>query len=176
MGLLIDTFDRRGRVGTVGGALLRNLNTSAYLYIPTLATYINHRIRDFPKHQFWVTVHFVKPKEMVLNAIYRVTIYVMNIVSRISIEVPSDNDQSSSVYRWNHLKSFGYACMTVNKAFNIILESNNSITNVHRDVWTKKQCLFSILFMRHYIYNERIAKDLAGQVPEQSDFTFHNQR
>ena len=159
------------------------LNISRHMHIPTFAMCDVVMLPDFPQQQFWFMVHCVRPVEIPLYAIYRVIIHVDNMVSRVSIEVPTDNCQSSSVYGWNHFNGDVY--IVINKTLNILFESTNSMTRTPREVWTaligkndsiKYHFLYSMRFLRHFVHDERITKNLAGQASEHSDFTYHNQR
>ena len=165
------------------GLDLSALNTSRHMFIPTFTMCDVEMLEYFPHRPFWFMVHFVRPDEIPLYAIYRVIIHVDNTGSRVSKEVPTDNYQSSSVYGWNRFNGDVY--IVINKTLNILFESNNSMTRAPREVWTALaedhynityHFVFSMHFMRHIIYDEKITKNLAGQASEQSDFTFHNQR
>ena len=163
--LLIDTD--RYNIDTLQYSL--ELNTSQYVYITTVTNCYSD-MGDIPQHQFWVMLHFIRPDEIgqSFHGIYLLGILVTNIVSSVSIEVPTDDNQSSSVYGWNHFKGTAGVYITVNKVLNIHFESNTPITKVHSEEWMD----LTVVFMRHFIYDERMSKNLAAQ----SDFTFHNQR
>ena len=108
------------------------------------------------------------------NAIYNVTITASDIVSKVSIEAPTDKYQSSSIYELNHLRGSKGFYMTFENTLNILFESDNSITK-EQSKW-KARFLFRVLFIRHFIHLDRMTKYLAGQTPEQIHFSFHNQR
>ena len=151
------------------------LNISEYVSIPIVKANIDLTIHNFPQHQFWVMIHFVRLEETPF-VIYRVTIQVDNIVSRASIEVPDGHYESSSVYGWNHFQSPGYVYITVNKVLNMLFESNNSNTKVHTEVRNVLRIILSVEFMRHFIFGERKQQNLSGQASGEYDFSFHNHR
>ena len=71
---------------------------------------------------------------------------VCNMMSHVSIEVPDDNNQSSPAYGWNHLNSPDYVYVTINKAINILVESDITATHVHC------RHIFSVQFKLHFVY------------------------
>ena len=121
-------------------------------------------------------IHIIRPDKIgqSFNTIHLVNMWVYDTVFRVSMEVPTDDCQSSSVYRWNDFNGIRGAYIIVNRALNILLESSSSITNVHRPMSMEPPSIFDVVVIRHFIYDE--TKNFTGQAPKQSDFTFHNQR
>ena len=120
----------------------------------------------------WVMVHMVKPKDVPPYATWRVWLEVTDIcrtVSHISLEVLVDKYHSSSVYGWSHLSNDDNVYMTVDKTVNILFETACSL-------WRMPRNIFAVWFLRHFIYDDRAAIYAAGQTPQGSFFTFHNQR
>ena len=111
---------------------------------------------------FQVMFYMRKPENVPVHTIWRVWIDTTDIGLRAFIEVLFDH--SSSFYTWDYLRSSNDLYITVNKAVNILLQSN-SIDH-----------MFAIWFARHFIHDERISKYITGQTPKQFHFSFHNQR
>ena len=125
----------------------------------------------YPVHyaiRFWYMIHLIKPADIPPFAIYRVWMEVCHAVSHVSLEVPTDNHTSTSVYKWNHYNTSYNVYMTFDAAINILFESN--------DIIPRESCqdLFIIWFRRHFVYDDRVTQYTAGRMSEQSHFTFHN--
>ena len=93
-------------------------------------------------------------------------------MSRVSIEVFTDNHHSSSVYEWNDFRGLSFRSLdsvyiTVDKAVNIVIETRQI---EHLPVF------ITIWFKRHFIYDDKINKSITGPAPQQTHFSFHNQR
>ena len=123
-------------------------------------------------HKPWVLVHMVKPDSIVPQAMWRVWIDIADIdtVSHVSLEVDLDDNRSSSVYEWNNVKNSDNVYMTVDKAVNILFESNYSVINLYR------RDPFSVWFIRNFIHDDRVTEYAVGQTPQNSYYTFHNHR
>ena len=109
----------------------------------------------------WVMVHMVKPRNVPPYAIWRVWLEVTDVcrtVSHISLEVLFYKYHSSSVYGWNHLRNDDDVYMTVDKAVNILFESACSL-------WRIPRSIFTVWFLRHFIYDDRAAMYAPGQTP-----------
>ena len=152
------------------------ITTPVYFNIPTVTNYICQYLYSVPQHKFWIMIYVIRPDEIgqSVDTIHLVNIRIHNLVFRVSVEVPTDDYQSSSVYGWNDVNGFRRAYIIVNRTLNILFESNSSVTNVHRPVWIESSSCFYVAFIRHFIYDE--TKNFPGQAPIQSDFSFHSQR
>ena len=95
---------------------------------------------------------------------------VCHAVSHVSLEVPTDNHTSTSVYKWNHYNTSYNVYMTFDAAINILFELD--------DIIPRESCqrLFNAWFRRHFVYDDRVTQYTAGRMLEQSHFTFHNLR
>ena len=121
---------------------------------------------------FWFMVHMLKPEDVPVYAIWRVFTnpgHMTQVTSHVSIEVLTDKHHSSSVYEWHHFRSPVY--ITVDKAVNILIESRVSVDEQDASIYP-----MHIWFMRHFIHDDKINKYITGQAPQQSHFSFHNQR
>ena len=117
---------------------------------------------------FWRVFNMQKPEDAPAHNIWSVWLYNNDIGLRASIEVLLDH--SSSCYSWDNTSSSNKLYITVNKAFNIMLESNSVATYEYCG-----HCLYEILFTRD-LHDEIITKYVTGQTPQQFHFSFHNQR
>ena len=159
------------------------MNTSYFTFLPNDFLQKSYRLgfNSWQKHwrnskisvtYLWVMVNMVKPEDVPPYTIWRVWLEVpdlCNTVSHISLEVLFGKYHSSSIYGWNHLNKSDDVYMTVDKAVNILFESVCFLTYIPRDFYT-------VWFLRHFIYDDRAATYAAGQTPQGSFFTFHNQR
>ena len=159
------------------------MNTSYFTFLPTDFLQKSYRLgfnslrgqgrnSKIAVTHLWVMVHMVKPEDVSPYAIWRVWLEVTdlcNTVSHISLEVLFGKYHSSSIYRWNHLNKNDDIYMTVDKAVNILFESACFLTYISRDFYT-------VWFLHHFIYDDRTATYAAGQTPQGSFFTFHNQK
>ena len=116
-------------------------------------------------------VNMVKPTDVPPYAIWKVWIETCNngTVSDVSLEVFFGPDQSSSIYYWNSFNNTDDVYISVGGAVNMLFESINSAACASQDS-------ISVWFLRHFIYDDRKQKYIAGQTPQHSYFSFHNQR
>ena len=147
-----------------------NINTTQNFLLSARERLIFQHINRGVVPPFWVMVHMRKPEDIPDYATWRVFIQACYKVSHTYIEASIDDYGSSSVYAWNYFKSPGDFYITVSKAVNIVFESSVSVTH------EKCAKALTVLFVRHFIYDDRVTKYVSGQTPEQSHFTFHNKR
>ena len=148
------------------------LDNFDFRFLPTDA--LNFYNFGFRKKE-WFLVHLEKPEDVPPYAIWRVWIEYCPIhgVHHVSLEFIFDNYNSSSVYEWNHFNNTDGFYMTVDKAVNILFESDDPISSEYCGHYYKD---FSVRFVRHFIYDDRVTEYVVGQTPQGNYFTFHNQR
>ena len=154
------------------------MNTTYYTFLPSAVLKQHYKLGFYSMRttmltlvHVWVMVHMVRPKDVPPYAIWRVWLEISdtcNTISPVSLEILFDKHHSSSIYGWNHLNKSDDVYMTVDKAVNILFKSACSVYYV--------QELISVWFLRHFIYDDRAAKYIAGQTPQESFFTSHSQR
>ena len=149
----------------------KNLTYSFNLPANGLHVRINNCFRRSGKHSFWIMFYIENLDDVPAFSIWRVFTALPEWVSHVSIEVFTDNHHSSSVYEWNHFRITDGVYITVNKAVNILIESHASVPDAHCFPY-----LLDILFMRHFIQNDKIYKYITGQAPQHSHFSFGNHR
>ena len=156
------------------------LNTIKKFYLPAFSSKTSSVFDRLHLHPYWILFHIVKPQDASPDAIWRVQTRSCDIVSHVSLEVLTDDYQSSSVYGWNHFNSsYGVYSITIDKAINILFEAINP--TVHERCFDESYyacpCyMYAILLRRHFTYNDQITNYIGGKTPQQSHFTFHNQR
>ena len=148
-------------------------NTTWNALLPPIASVITQERDLLPRiqHPYWLLLNIVKPQDVPPYAIWRIGIHVCDYrETRVFLEVFIDDYHSSSIYGWNHLNSPDGVYITVIKVVNVLFESDNSAAHV------KCRNIFSVSLRQHFIYDEQITKYIAGETPQQSHFSFYNQR
>ena len=142
----IETYD--------DGLTSDTVNTSVYFNVPTVVNLIQHYLQYITQHKFWIMIHVIRPDKIdqSVDTIHLVNIWVYNIVFRVSMEVPTDDYQSSSVYGWNNVNGFRGAYIIVNRALNILFEYDSSTTKVHKPVSMELQPIFDVMVIRHLFF------------------------
>ena len=118
----------------------------------------------------WFMVHMIRYKEVPAHAIWRVWIDVCETVSHVSIEVPIDKHQSTSMYRWNHDNSSNTSYMMFDELINILFEQDTSVSSM------KCRYTLTVYFFRHFVYDDKLTRHIPGQAPDGNKFSFHKQR
>ena len=146
------------------------VNTTRKYNLPDISLFTKQSINDLHLHPFWILCHLAKPQDASPHAIWSVQIQISDIVSHVSLEVLKDDYQSSSVYGWNHFNSSYDVYIIIDKAINILFQANNPAAH---EIYSN---VFTLLLRRHFTYDDQITKHIGGKTPQQSQFTFHNQR
>ena len=144
-----------------------SVNSTHYVFLFHFLLVKYHNLQEMHRFPVWYMVHMIKSKP---NVIWRVWIETCHTVSYVSIEVPTDNYLSTSVYKWNHRNNSINVYMTINKTVSILFVLDDIITNV------KCQNVYCIQFLRHFIYDEETANDIAFLALEQDYFISYNLR
>ena len=154
--LFIQTYDKYDSIAN---------GTQRYI-LPVAALHVRLPKKQ-NERQIKTMVHMGKPENVPVHAIWRVQVQFADIAV---IEVLGDHS-SSWFYTWDNVGGPSIFYITVNKAVNIVLQSNTS--GAHADC---KSCLMEIWFIRHFIRDGRITNYITGQPLQQFDFSFHNKR
>ena len=100
-------------------------NSTYYVFLYDFLLGKYHDLHDmFHMFPVWYLVHMIKPDP---NVIWRVWIEACHTVSYVSIEVPTDNYLSTSVYNWNHHNNSDNVYMTINRTVSILFELDDII-------------------------------------------------
>ena len=145
-------------------------NSTYYLFLSPFNSVKIYKLFGTKFPAAWFIVYVMKHPDVPEYAIWRVWIDVRHSVSNVSFEVMTDKYQSTSVYEWNHYNTSDDVYMTVDEEINIFVISEYLATV------PMCQDIFSVQFVRHFFYNDRITQYVPREISELSFFTFHNIR
>ena len=156
---------------TMDESKFKGINTTSTELLPDLVWSKMYVLqKEHHVAPFWYMIHMIKPVDVPAYAIWRVRMDVCHAVSDVSLEVPTDIYLSTSVYKWNHHNTTYNVYMAFDVAINVLFTFDDIIPRENCQV------LFLAWFKRHFVYDDRSIQHVAGQMPEQKFFTFHNVR